>query len=71
MYISYSNIDLLKLNQGWYSIYICIRIKLYITYMYICIIYVYKFRLIACLRGTFLLKAASVGRGNLYNVTTM
>lgn len=45
--------------------------KNYITYMYICIIYVYKFRLIACLRGTFLLKAASVGRGNFYNVTTM
>lgn len=40
--------------------------------MYICIIYVYKFRLIACLRGTFLLKAASVGQfiQCYYNVST-
>ena len=40
--------------------------------MYICIIYVYKFRLIACLRGTFLLKAASVGQFKQckYNVST-
>ena len=41
MYISYSNIDLLKLNQGWYSIYICIRIKI-IYYLHV---YMYHIRI--------------------------
>ena len=41
MYISYSNIDLLKLNQGWYSIYICIHIKI-IYYLHV---YMYHIRI--------------------------